>query len=343
MNKNKHLTQEERIIIEQRLLERESFKSMGRELSKDPTTIAKEIKNHIQFRRTGCFGKPFNDCAHRIGCTAQHLCGNKRCTRYCRFCNSHPCSSLCSEHERKLCQSLSKPPYVCNGCELKKGCTLEKRIYSAKHAQKEYETIRSESRQGIQLTLEEASRLNSLISPLILKGQSLHHIFATHSDEIMVDERSLYNYVGAGIFTARNLDMPRVVRMGKRKKRKERFKVDKICRLGRTFGDFQEFMAMNPGLSATEIDTVEGTRGGKVLLTIHFTIPQFMLAFIRDANTSKSVIDIFNRLYVDLGPDSFCSLFPVLLADNGSEFSNPLALEKDSQGFNRARVFYCDP
>ena len=57
MNKNRHLTQEERIIIESWLQKKESFKSIGRELGKDPTTIAKEVKNHIQFKQTGAYGK----------------------------------------------------------------------------------------------------------------------------------------------------------------------------------------------------------------------------------------------------------------------------------------------
>ena len=222
-------------------------------------------------------------------------------------------------------------------------CTLEKRIYSAALAQKEYEAVRSESRQGIQLTEEEALRLNSLISPLLIKGQSLHHICIGHADEIMVDERSLYNYVTSGIFTAKNLDMPRVVRMGKRKKKKDRFKVDKKCRIGRTYKDFLAFMEKNPGLPIVEMDSVEGKKGGRILLTLHFTVPQFMLAFIRDTNTSQSVIDIFNRLYLDLRPESFRRLFQVLLGDNGSEFSNPSAIETDPQGGCRARVFYCDP
>jgi len=343
MNKNRHLTQAERIIIEQRLLEKETFKSIGCELGKDPTTIAKEIKNHIQFRKTGCYGRAFNDCLIRKDCTVRHLCGTRKCTRYCCFCNSHPCSQQCSDYRKETCQKLSRPPYVCNGCELKKSCTLEKRIYSAAQAQKEYEATRSESRQGIQLTEEEALRLNSLISPLIMKGQSLHHICTTHADEIMVDERSLYNYVSDGIFTAGNLDMPRIVRMGKRKKKKDRFKVDKRCRVGRTYQNFLEFMALNPGLPVVEMDSVEGKKGGKVLLTLHFTVPQFMLAFIRDANTSQSVIDIFNRLYLDLHPDSFHRLFQVLLGDNGSEFSNPSAIETDPLGSCRAHVFYCDP
>ena len=33
----------------------------------------------------------------------------------------------------------------------------------------------------------------------------------------------------------------------------------------------------------------------------------------------------------------------MLLLDNGSEFSNPQALEFDAQGKMRLRVFYCDP
>ncbi|PNT91623.1 IS30 family transposase [Clostridium thermosuccinogenes] len=339
----KHLSQEERNIIEQRLISRKSFKSIARELGKDPTTISKEVKNHIQFRKTGCYGRVFNDCKHRIGCPVKHLCGSLRCSRYCRACKSRMCSSLCHEYQQEICPKLSKPPYVCNGCEDKQSCTLEKRIYSATHAQREYETVRSECRQGLQITEEEAIRLDSIISPLLIKGQSLHHICINHADEIMLDERTLYNYVDKGIFTAKNIDMPRVVRMGRRKKGKDQFKVDKKCRIGRTYQDFLKFMQEHPDLPVVEMDTVIGRIGGKVLLTLHFTVPQLMLAFIRDANTSQSVIDIFDQLYLELGPDTFRKLFPVLLCDNGSEFSNPSAIEFDSHGQRRTWVFYCNP
>lgn len=343
MNKNRHLTQDERITIEQRLKERESFKGIGRELGKDPTTIAKEVKNHIQFRQSGCYGKAFNNCLIRKGCTVRNLCGSRRCKRSCSFCKSYPCSTLCPDYHQEICQRLSKHPYVCNGCKVKSSCTLEKRIYSAAHAQKEYEAVLSEARQGIQLTEEEALRLDSLISPLIMRGQSLHHICVSHADEIMLNERSLYNYVDNGLFKARNIDMPRVVRMGKRKRKTDQFKVDKKCRIDRTYQDFLKFMAEHPSLLIVEMDSVEGRKGGKVLLTLHFTIPQLMLAFIRDANTSQSVINIFDRLYMSLNLDNFSRLFQVLLGDNGSEFSNPSAIEKDLLGNQRTRVFYCDP
>ena len=51
-----------------------------------------------------------------------------------------------------------------------------------------------------------------------------------------------------------------------------------------------------------------------------------MLAYIRNVNTSQSVIDTFERLYEELRPDSFRELFPVILTDNGSKFSNPSAI-----------------
>ena len=92
-----------------------------------------------------------------------------------------------------------------------------------------------------------------------------------------------------------------------------------------------------------EMDTVIGRVGGKVLLTLLFKSCDFMLAFLRDRNTSQSVIDIFNLLGSRLGADCFKKLFPVILTDNGSEFSNPKALEFDLLGSQRTKLFYCDP
>ena len=77
MSNFKHLTQEERNIIEQRLNSRESFKSIARELGKDPTTIAREVKNHIQYKQTGCYGMAFNDCRYRFSCIATRLCDHQ--------------------------------------------------------------------------------------------------------------------------------------------------------------------------------------------------------------------------------------------------------------------------
>ena len=57
-----------------------------------------------------------------------------------------------------------------------------------------------------------------------------------------------------------------------------------------------------------------------------------MLGFIREANTSKSVTDIYDELYHCLGGQDFRRLFPVILTDNGSEFSNPKCIENGPDG-----------
>jgi IS30 family transposase len=68
-----------------------------------------------------------------------------------------------------------------------------------------------------------------------------------------------------------------------------------------------------------------------------------MLAFLRESNTSQSVIDVYNDLDQKLGRDRFQKLFPVILTDNGSEFSNPKAIEYGSaQHGKRTKIYYCD-
>jgi IS30 family transposase len=88
---------------------------------------------------------------------------------------------------------------------------------------------------------------------------------------------------------------------------------------------------------------VIGRIGGKVLLTMMFRSCGLMLAFIRNRNTSQSAIDVFDALHATLGRDKFHELLPVILTDNGSEFSNPKALEFDAQENRRTYLYYCDP
>lgn len=342
MTDNKHLNLSQRITIEQSLNKRFSFKAVGRVLGKNCTTISKEVKSHRQFKKIGTYGRAFNDCNYRFTCTLSGCCDNPSCrNNFCKFCAN--CHKVCAKYKKENCMLLANPPYTCNGCEKRKICTFEKAIYCAADAQSEYELIRSESRQGVQISEEEALRINTIISPLVAKGQSPHAICINHKDELMCDERTIYNYIDNGIFTVRNIDLPRKIRYSIRKQKKDSFKVDKQCRIGRNYGDFCSYMLEHPDTPVTQMDSVEGRKGGKVLLTLHFTIPQLMLAFLRDANTSQSVIDIMNRLYLELRPDLFDDLFSILLGDNGSEFSNPAALEIDSQGNQRTIVFFCDP
>ena len=148
MANNKHLSLSERNKIEQLLNARYAFKAIGRELNKDCTTVSKEVKNHIQFKKSGCIGKAFNDCVYRPTCSFTSLCTVNNCgKKLCKVCSR--CHLHCSYYSKESCSLLLNPPYVCNGCEKLQRCTLEKHIYSADYAQNEYHDVLRESRSGI--------------------------------------------------------------------------------------------------------------------------------------------------------------------------------------------------
>ena len=341
---SKFLTYEDRLVIAQLLQENVSFGVIGNKLGKDRTTIAKEIKKHSYDKKSGRPGYPYNPCKHRSTCKAKKLCGNS-CTHQsaykCSLCSE--CTLHCLDFAEDICSVKTKPPYVCNGCSQLSKCTLLKRIYDPSDAHEMAHQSISESRTGILSNEDDIARINGIISPLVKNGQSLHQIYIEHVDEIMCSEKTLYNYVDAQLFDIRNIDLPRKVKYRPRYKQPE-FKVDRGCRIGRNYSDFQKFLESNPESTVIQMDSVIGRVGGKCLLTIHFVETSLMLAFLRDSNTSASVIQIINLLDKVLGSKDFSRLFPVILTDNGSEFSNPKAIEKrDAIPCNRTNVFYCDP
>ena len=304
----KHLSKEQREYIEDALKQNMTMKEIAKFLSKDPTTISKEIK------------------LHRI---------EKKPTMF----NGNP-----SIERLTLCKRLTRAPWVCNGCDKKQGCRKHKFIYSATNAYNDYKYTLSDARIGFNLTKDELFSLDNLISPLIKNKQSIHHIYQTHKNDIRFSEMTLYNYINASLLSARKIDLPRAVRYKKRKDNQEaRKKRDKAIREGRTYQDFLKYISINPNAAIVEMDTVEGVKGGKVLLTLLFRNSKFMMAFILDSRTMLEVEKVFDYLK-SVFKDNFKRHFEVILTDRGSEFDNPLSIEGDFQtGEILVNVFYCDP
>lgn len=330
--KNKHLSFDDRLTIERGLSENLSFKKIGNIINKDCTTISKEVKNHIQYKDTGAVGKPFFDCIHR------HNCDFKDRGVKCNINN-------CNYYKKEICVKLSKPPYVCNGCKNKSKCTLSKKIYSAEYAYKEYKDILTDSRQGINFTEKEIQNLNDILVPLIKeKKQSIHHACINNKNKIMCSEKEIYNLIDIGALEVKNIDLPRKVRYRQIPKKKTYYKIDKKCLEGRKYENYLNYISNNHDINIVEMDTVEGIKGGKVLLTIHFVNCSFMFAFIREHNDAQSVIDIFNMIEEKIGTETFKKLFTIILTDNGSEFSNPSEIEiNNNTGEVRTKIFYCEP
>ena len=343
----KHLTLSDRTYIEQELQQGSTFASIAKTLGKDPSTISKEVKRHRDFLKPDGFTGKCRSCMHYGECTEHHVCGNDKCKYACRYCYRKNPIYHCVFYLPWSCNKPSKPPYVCNACDRYRTCKLDRYHYSAAKSQAKYEKTLSQSRSGINMTPEELLALNNLISPLILKGQPLSHIFAVHADEIPVCRRTLYNYLDQKVFQARNIDLPRRVRYKKRKKRAEPRKVSttkQAYRNKRTYVDFERFMEAHPDTDVVEMDTVKGSRtAGKCLLTLLFRSCNFMLIVLLPDCTQRSVINAINDLTETLGIRTFKKYFPVILTDNGSEFKNPWEIEKTENGTHRTYVFYCDP
>jgi len=341
MAKNKHLNDSERLQIEQWLKEGISLKQIAIKLEKSASTISREIRARAIENNKYAPYRIHNRCAKRNVCQNIQICADKpNCTKRCSMCNY--CNAICEGYEEQQCFKLYDPPYVCNGCMEERQCVLRKKYYLHKKAHEAYREMLVESRIGANITEDELLNLDEIVSPLIMRGQSIHHIVTHNADRLEVSEKSIYRYVDGGLLKAKNLDMPRRCRLKPRKTKPVEYKIDSSCRIGRTYTDYNNFMEQSD-VPAVEMDTVIGRVGGKVMLTLMFKSCDFMLAFLRERNTSLSVIDIFDMLQSRLGSDCFKTLFPVILTDNGSEFSNPKALELDAQGNHRTRIFYCDP
>lgn len=330
MPNNKHLSFDDRLIIEKNLCLGNSFKYIGRILDKDCTTISKEIRNHYIVKHTGGVGRRFNNCVYRTTCPNRG-----------KHCNINNCLNF----KEEKCPLLNQPPYVCNGCKKRTLCTLTKHLYEAEYAFCEYKQLLTEQRQGVLIEQSEIDYLNSILVPLIKEqGQSIHQAILNNKNKIMYSDKTIYKLIDLNILRVKNIDLPRKVRFRTRKKKTTVYKVDKQCLVGRTYEHFLKFMEENPDTPIVQMDTVEGIKGGKCLLTIHFVNCSFMLAFIRDHNNAQSVIDIFNYLQDNLGIDKFKELFILILTDNGPEFSNPLEIELDmDSGEKRTQIFYCHP
>ena len=91
------------------------------------------------------------------------------------------------------------------------------------------------------------------------------------------------------------------------------------------------------------MDTVEGIKGESLLLTLLWRSSNFMLAFKIENKEADSVNFFFNYIKGYLGYEKFHELFPIILTDNGVEFSKPDEIEFNGYHVYKTKLFYCDP
>ena len=305
-NKNKHLTYYDRLDIEEGISKGKTFRSIGIELDKDPTTISKEIKRNLQYKDTEVVTKTLDGKLIKANCAL-----------------------------------LNKPPYVCNNCKLKRrDCGFDKRFYYAKKAQLNYQENLIEPRRAVVLDKEEFYEMDKIISKGVAKGQSFYHIM--HSNDLVVSKSSLYRYVNNGYFSIDSVDCKRIVKFRKRNKVNKEA-IPKHLKSGRAYINFLDFMNESAMPFHLEMDTVIGNRGGKTLLTFNVSSCNFMFALLLDSNTSSEVSSKLYNLKEKFYQNNihFSDIFPVVLTDNGSEFSKVEEIEYDFD--KNLKLFFCNP
>lgn len=345
MARNKQLNIDDRKDIQNGLDDGKTFTQISKDTGINRSTISKEVKLHSHKYKDVDRRCHYNNCANFDICQIRYLCSF--CTKItstnsnpkCRSCDK--CNELCYNFKEAKCKLLDKTPHVCNGCSKRRRCRYMKVLYYANLAQEEKDKNYKESHSGFYVTEEELSYIDELYSGLTKNnGQSIHAITVNNKDKAIRSEKTVYNYVNAGLLSIRPIDLPKAVRYRKRKNNTREHKVDKACRINRTYEDFSNFIEGSNNY--VEMDTVEGNKGGKAITTLIFKSCNLQLSFIKEHNSAYETKKVFNYLYETLGKETYERLFYVILTDNGSEFSDPLGIEFDSDGNRRSYVFYCD-
>jgi len=307
-SKSKHMTLEDRLEIQSCLEHGMTFKATATRIGKDQTTVSKEVKKHITV----------------VPASVQRMKPN-----------GTPIDEVCPK--------LIKAPFVCNPCKKRRtSCIYAKHLYYGKRAHDEYETLLRESREGIPLNKDEFYEIDRVISDGIKKGQRLYHIMQTH--KLGVSKSSVYRHLKRGYLSVAAIDFPRVVKFKPRRSRQGAY-VPKSVKVGRTYEDFASFKAENGLTSWIEMDTVIGRIGGKVIMTLHFTMCDFMAGFILENKSAAAVRSVFDRLRLSFSDNGlrFGDVFPVLLTDNGGEFADVASIENDLRADKETALFFCDP
>ena len=245
-------------------------------------------------------------------------------------------------NQQEPCPKLLKAPFVCNPCQYKRSCRKEKRHYTASNAQREYQELLVEARSGVALNDEQFWKDSRIISEGIKKGQHVYHII--QSNEVSCSQASAYRYIKRGYFSVATIDLPRAPKFKPRKMTPSN-RLPKGIRENRTYACFLAYLQEHSLSAWVEMDLVIGRIGGKVLLTFCFTFCNLMLGFLLDSKTALSVSNAVLALKSCLAKSGFRfgDVFPIILTDNGGEFSDVFSLENDADGHVESRLFFCDP
>ena len=307
----KHINYEQTKTIEKCLDQGLMLNEIANLIDKDPRAISRHIKNYRTIYKNGKFR---NQCGRQKNCEIKHLC-DKCANGICKYCSLKNCNkSNCESFtENPCCDKLQKFPFVCNGCTNIASCKEPKYVYNHEIAYKEKTKKLSLSRSHITIDSEMISLVDEIITPLVKKGISLEVILRNHP-ELGISLTTLYTYIDKGIFSIKNIDLKRKVRY-KARKRAKTVVINYSFLENRCYEDFIKYIVTHSNDLIRELDTIEGRKGGKAVMSLLCRQFNFQLLFLINSISTGTIIEVFDTIKFEIGESVFRQYFPIILTD----------------------------
>lgn len=303
--KYKHLSFEDRAIIEQFLNNNFNFTQIGNRISKDRTTVSDEVKKHRFLK-----GEVIQDKPCCFDSKPPYVCNGCKKIAYCnrtKFLYSHAVAY--NEYKQTLINERSHIKITKEQISAINDVISPLMIFN-------HHSINQVYIEHPELLPFSKSTFYKYIDLGVL---DVHNIDLQRKVRYKVNKEYDYH------------------------RPKSNIKI-KIGRFYTDFKTYIEFNPNASIVEMDTVIGTAGGQGGKCLLTLLFRKFNFMLIYLLPYKQSKYVIQVFNHLKSLLGIDEFKRLFEVILTDNGTEFSDPDSIEIDlNTGEKICSVFFCDP
>ena len=304
--KYKHLSFEDRCVIEEFLNHRFNFTQISYRIGKNRTTIARDVKKHRYLRTT-------------YNCNKQPCCFENKPPYVCNGC---PKFNNCRKTRYSYSHDVAYNEYKQNLINTRANLRISK------------EEIASINDVIAPLMINKHHSVNQVFieHPEVLPFSK--STFYKYIDLGILNVRNIDLNRRVKFKVKKEYDYMR---------NKVDTKV-KIGRFYSDFRYYIEYNPNASIVEMDTVIGTKGGKGGKCFLTLLFRKYNFMLIYLLPYKQPKYVTAIFNIIKKRLGDEEFKRLFEVILTDNGTEFSDPESIEFNlSTGEKLVNLFYCDP
>ena len=341
--KNKPLNQIEMGKIETMLNEGYNSTQIAKAIERNPSCIQKEIKN---FSTIVKINKKCNVCKKYEECKKTGLCGNNMLVGYCSSCKDCKIAvENCEDYEPIVkCNKLRGRKKVCNGCPNFKQCRKAKLVYIAEKALKQHEENKKKSIKKMK-EIKNTEYMDAL-SEKIKHGISPEVALQTTENKTgeKISLPTLYLRIDRGLMKCKNIDLRnKLKREPKEEKRERNPNREKHRANGRSYGDLSEEEKTQKLDGFGEMDTVEGIKGSKLLMTLINKKTSFLFGIPINNKKQESIIKELDKLEITM-KDKFKLILEKIITDNGCEFLDYKGIEESKNGEEkRLSLYYADP